>query len=146
MPVACQCPAPDKIDNLLEYSRDDGPLEFVNRIRNASLVITDSFHGTVFAIIYRKDFYTLSRGKISIRMQDLLTRLGLMSRFIGNDSNVSYTQANYQNVDKIIEEWREESMNYLVKNLTGGGYRKEIILIYILCHFYALPRENEVAA
>jgi len=45
----------------IELVIDAGPLEFVNLIRNASLVIADSFHATAFAINFKKPFYTLLR-------------------------------------------------------------------------------------
>jgi hypothetical protein len=115
LPVVCQCSNPDKIDMLKEYSEEDGPLEFVNRIKNAKLVVTDSFHGTVFSIIYNRDFYTISRGKISIRMQDLLTRLNLMNRYIPDPTkfNMNLSSVDYYNVDSIIDEWKKESIDYL---------------------------------
>jgi hypothetical protein len=78
-------------------------------------VVTDSFHGTVFSIIYNRDFYTISRGKISIRMQDLLTRLNLMNRYIPDPTkfNMNLSSVDYYNVDSIIDEWKKESIDYL---------------------------------
>lgn len=40
---------------------DIGPAEFVDLIRNASFVCTDSFHGTCFSILYHKQFLTMDR-------------------------------------------------------------------------------------
>lgn len=94
LPVICQCGIPGKINNLLEVSADDGPAEFIDRIKNAELVITDSFHGIVFSIIYWKNFITLSRGKNSIRMKDLLERLGLEDRYIKDVSLKNIIQQN----------------------------------------------------
>ena len=122
LPVVCQCTSPDKIERLQEYSFNDGPVEFVNRIKNAKLVITDSFHGTVFSIIYQKEFFTISRGKISVRMQDLLTRLNLMERYVAEPCRevVNVSEVDYSHVEKIIDKWKKESIDYLNTALSGG--------------------------
>ena len=38
-----------------------GPREFLNYIRNAEFVFTDSFHCSVFSILYKKNFFTFNR-------------------------------------------------------------------------------------
>lgn len=129
IPVICQCDNPEKINNLKEFSSDDGPIEFIQRVKNARFVITDSFHGTVFSIIYKKNFVTLSRGNISIRMKDLLNRLGLLGRYVENPEtvDVELTSIDYSSVKLIIDAWREESMNYLKEALASksiGGEGK----------------------
>lgn len=40
---------------------DAGPLEFLSLIKNAHIVVTDSFHATVFSSIFDRDFYVLER-------------------------------------------------------------------------------------
>lgn len=40
---------------------DIGPAEFVNLIRNAKYVFTDSFHGSVFSMLYKKQFSIFNR-------------------------------------------------------------------------------------
>ena len=40
---------------------DVGPAEFVNLVANAEYVLTDSFHGTIFSILFKKQFFTFSR-------------------------------------------------------------------------------------
>ena len=51
---------------------DIGPGEFLFLIHNASCVVTNSFHGTVFSIIYEKEFYSFAHSKRSGRVKDLL--------------------------------------------------------------------------
>ncbi len=55
--------------------------DFVTAFRNASYIVTTSFHGTAFSLIYEKDFicYEVEDGKGS-RQRDLLSALGLESR------------------------------------------------------------------
>lgn len=120
LPVICQCGIPEKIENLIEYSQHDGPVEFIQRIRDADFVITDSFHGTVFSIIYGKSFITLSRGNISIRMKDLLSRLELMDRYVADPSSndLCLSRIDYSRTEQIIDAWRKESMIYLENALS----------------------------
>ena len=52
---------------------DIGPLEFVNLILNAEAVVSNSFHATVFAIIFHKEFFVIERKeRINTRVNDLL--------------------------------------------------------------------------
>ena len=47
---------------------DIGPLEFVNLILNAEAVVSNSFHATVFAIIFHKEFFVIEKKRnVSIR-------------------------------------------------------------------------------
>lgn len=73
-----------------------GPLEFVQLILNASIVISNSFHATAFSCIFGKDFYTfpLSTQQNSSRMTDLLGQLGVIDRF--KPSGMSQSKCNTQ--------------------------------------------------
>lgn len=120
MPVVCQCVSPHKINSLLDFSCDDGPIEFLNHIKHANFVITDSFHGTIFSIIYKKNFITLSRGRFSVRMDDLLKELELSDHYVnGYNIPLNINQIDYTRVDNLIKEWKEESLNYLIQALNN---------------------------
>lgn len=58
------------------------PSEFIGFIRHADYVITNSFHGTVFSLIYRKMFFCGLHGARNQRIQSLLTEVGLEGRII----------------------------------------------------------------
>ncbi|MCD8003148.1 MAG: Coenzyme F420 hydrogenase/dehydrogenase, beta subunit C-terminal domain [Clostridia bacterium] len=139
LPVVCQCNEPGRIDDVLLYCGDDGPAEFLNRIRNADYIVTDSFHGTVFAILYHKNFVTLSRGLISIRMQNLLERLGLQERYLDHAAatDIVKEMPDYMNIDGKIAIWRDESKMFLANalNLRGGGYNRRLVYapLVIIC-------------
>lgn len=62
--------------------RDAGPKEFLGLFKNASFVITSSFHGTVFSIINRKMFVTTLYKSTSSRVVGLLQTLSLDDRII----------------------------------------------------------------
>lgn len=74
---------------------DAGPAEFISLIRHAKAVCTDSFHGTVFAILYNKLFYNMKRAQEgsekyggSERIRNLLEQLGLQSRNVENIKDI----------------------------------------------------------
>lgn len=96
---------------------DVGPQEFVSLIRNANYVCTDSFHGTVFSIIFRKNFSTIvdSYNSLDRRKQDILSKLGLIERCIILDEYTTYSDSeiNYEVINKKITLLREESLNFL---------------------------------
>ena len=63
------------------YSRiiDDtaGPAEFLYYVHNAEYVITNSFHMTVFSMIFQKKFITLQRTGQESRIEDILREFGM---------------------------------------------------------------------
>lgn len=65
--------------------RNAGPREFLGLFKNASFVITSSFHGTVFSIINRKPFVTTLYRSTSSRVVELLQNLSLENRIISPD-------------------------------------------------------------
>ena len=74
------------ITSLTEYEEDESyanikinnanPCDFVNLIRNAEMIITDSFHATVFSLIFGKKFWTFGRNangyNMNTRIENLL--------------------------------------------------------------------------
>lgn len=95
-----------------------GPGEFLSLIRNAEFVLTDSFHGTAFSIIYHKPFYTFSRNGVGesmdTRVISLLNLLGLRKRFKPNNwcLNDSF-EVDFQTADDILEKERKKAISYL---------------------------------
>lgn len=64
---------------------DDVPVgvpEFLNQLRNATLVVTDSFHATVFAILFKRPIVLLSRPGMNGRIETLLRSLGVDLDFV----------------------------------------------------------------
>lgn len=66
---------------------DAGPAEFVGWIQNASYVVTDSFHGTVFSLIFSKQFFTfIALERTSSRIRSILNKVGLENRIVTADA------------------------------------------------------------
>lgn len=74
-----------------------GPLEFLRLIYDAEIVVTDSFHCTLFSILFNKNFWTLSRngtydrGSTNGRIYTLLEKTGMMDRYAGTVSKIRVT-------------------------------------------------------
>lgn len=102
-----------------------GPLEFLDVIDNASCVLTDSFHATVFSILFRKNFYTFDKHKKdssvneNSRLYTLLQKLNLGNRHIevNEVGCFSYQTIAYDNVKELLENERRHSLDFLIKSL-----------------------------
>ena len=106
-----------------------GPREFLNYIRNAEYVFTDSFHCSVFSILYKKNFFTFSRfaegakQSTNTRIDNLLHITGLEERRMTKDKtveNVISYKGSFDGVDARLNAYRKSSMDYLnnaLKNL-----------------------------
>lgn len=99
------------------------PVEkWLQGFRDADFVVTDSFHGMVFSIIFRKKFIAVANEKRgSSRFTSLLNLLGLDNRLVGSISDVEKIIAlpiDYKKVEKILEEKKEESIQFLKNSLS----------------------------
>jgi hypothetical protein len=103
-----------------------GPSEFVSLISNAEYVLTDSFHASIFSIIYHRKFFTFNRfaetkGKsTNSRISSLFKTLNLNNRLIlGNEnpSDLVKDEINYKNVENEINKIRDFSESFLITAL-----------------------------
>ena len=97
-----------------------GPCEFVSLIKNAKYVVTDSFHGTAFAVNYNIPFTVFKRFKDNdpknqnSRIYSFLDMLGLENRLVDYKKSVGdVLECDFSNANKKLSEIREESLNYL---------------------------------
>lgn len=97
--------------------------QWLTYLKDAELVITDSFHCAVFSIIFHKKFIVVANPARGIaRLETLLGKVGLEDRFFTNiedvlKSGVLDREIDYQEVDKKLEIHRKYSMNFLKKAL-----------------------------
>jgi hypothetical protein len=90
------------------------PNEFCGWFKYADCIVSLSFHGTAFSLLFRKDFYCLEN-KLQDRTENLLSLLGLNSRLVSSSSNLTFTTVNYTNVDKKLDKLRELSKDFLIR-------------------------------
>lgn len=103
---------------------NSGPLEFLSLIKNADLVISSSFHGTVFSIIFNKPFYAFD-GKNDFRISNLLEKTELMDRSISFDDDLNQKlknafNINFEKANMVIENEQKRSEKYLKEALEIG--------------------------
>lgn len=105
-----------------ETPYDIGPGALLNLIRNARYIVTDSFHGSVFSILYRKTFFTSRRvvkeGLLCTnnRIDSLFNTLGVTGRLITGDESVEECLErcmDYEKVGEKIRSFRQDSMSFL---------------------------------
>ena len=97
---------------------DVGPAEFVNLIRHAKYICTDSFHGSVFSIIYHKQFisfnrYTDGSNSRNSRLDTLFRNIGISRRFEGDLLSEIDQLVDWDSVDKKLASLREESSQFI---------------------------------
>lgn len=90
--------------------------EFLSYIKNSAYLVTDSFHGTAFALNFNRQFIEiLPNNKTGARNQSILQLTGLQDRIVMNynDFSIADKMIEYDPVNAIIEEERTKSMDIL---------------------------------
>lgn len=93
--------------------------KWLSAIYYSDLIITDSFHGCVFSILFHKNFYVISNSAGgNTRIQSLLSLFGLNNRLITNNYIPQQTSTiNWNIVDIKLQTQRKESIFFLQKAL-----------------------------
>lgn len=92
------------------------PFEVLAYFRNASFIVTDTFHGSVFSIKYNKPFATIIRGMNNNKLSYLLQQFSLESRIVKDIAHLPLileTPIDYAPVNSLIKMEKERSMQYL---------------------------------
>lgn len=97
---------------------DMGPDEFLKSIYNAEFVVTNSFHGTVFSILFKKQFYSVY--DIDARKTNLLNKVGLSNRHIKDFQSIDLNKKiDYDNVD--LDKYIKKSRDFLSNMVAEYG-------------------------
>ena len=100
-------------------SSEVGPAEFLNLLKNASLVIGKSFHLVVFSLLFHKDFIAVD-GDNDARMKSILTKLQISERGQVNEENyktIKLPSIDFDKIDAILHRERELSEKFLIESL-----------------------------
>lgn len=115
----------EKCDYADEVIYDTGPIEWLNMFRNATFVFTDSFHGTLFSIKFRKPFLAYYAEELRVtRFIDLSNRYKI-DPFIVNslediDNKNSLNQLpDFDSIHQLIEKHKESSVEFIREALTN---------------------------
>lgn len=100
----------------------EGPSEWVGLIKHAKYVVSDSFHGTAFSIIFNKQFFTEIapyRKEFGSRIENILTLFDLKNRLIINGDNKDIdNDINYEIINKKLQQERDKSLVILNEMLS----------------------------
>lgn len=96
--------------------------QWIRSIADAKFVITDSFHGTAFSILYNKPFISLANATRGIsRFTSLLNLFDLSDRLITSEDQNSISDSifspDFENANSILSQERRESFNFLDSSL-----------------------------
>lgn len=116
-------------NNVIKSAYTEGPLEFVNYIKNAEYVVATSFHATVFSIIYNKNFFIVPNKKTGARVINLLDKVGIKGRTFYNFNefkNIDFKlKTDWNEVNNKLKDERKKSINWLVNAIDEKGEDNE---------------------
>ena len=94
--------------------------EWLALFRDASFVITNSFHGTVFSIINNKSFYTIvNRYRGADRFVSILSRFNLKDHLLYDIKYLpkDIVAIDWTAVNRLKKEWKDAGVLFLKSNL-----------------------------
>lgn len=107
---------------VIDLSRVNRPVEeFVSLFRNASYVVTTSFHGIAFSIIFGVPFFALPLWDGSdLRYMELLRSVGAADRIVGFDSELIPSGMDFTTIRENLAELRKSSFEFIERNINGN--------------------------
>ena len=94
------------------------PEEYVGLFEQAEFVITSSFHGTAFSVIFNKPFFSIAHGSDKdSRQKTIMNNLGVIDRFVSKDATPCFKTLDYTVPNQKLKELREKSIQFLKDNL-----------------------------
>lgn len=102
------------------YTRKLGVEEWVSELANAKIIITDSFHGCVFSIIFGKPLvFIMNEARGNARFDSLIKRFGIEPNLVSPDNPLDLRK-DYSlpgNIKCILDSARNESISFLIRTL-----------------------------
>ncbi len=96
-----------------------GPAEFLSAFKYAKTIFTNSFHGTAFSLIFKKDFYVVDNKYGGSRIINILNKANCLDRLIESPITNDLPSIDYQNVRNKLSAYVESSKAFLEKALTS---------------------------
>lgn len=118
--------------NIQTFNYQRSVEDWLDSIRSASFVVTDSFHGMCFAIIFHKPFVVLcSYSEMRSRMDEILSLLGLQNRIIDPEADGNFEELlidiDWNNVDSVLEKEKNRALSWLKEKLQAPIKKKELL-------------------
>ena len=102
------------------FEKHSGPQEILGYIKNAEMIISGSYHATLFSIYFNKQFVSLlPHENTNARIIELLKMIGLFHRIIRHTDDLSKISQiiNYATANSIIKNFIDDSKSDLLSNL-----------------------------
>lgn len=96
---------------------DAGVEEFLALVRHAECVVTNSFHGVIFAVQYSRPFAVFSREQAESKIDELLDLFGLSGKLFKTDVTANVDGINYEEVNQRINVARLAALDFLKMEL-----------------------------
>ena len=109
----------------VEYICDASPEEWLYLVHNARYVVTNSFHGTAFSIIYKKDFFVEFSSATNTRLEHITQVLGLESCVIREGKTSGSDIVDYSRADEVLPAMKEASRQFLQQTLADAVLSNE---------------------
>lgn len=95
------------------------PFKWASYIKNADYVVSATFHGTLFSIIYEKQFCYISNEATDTKLSTTLNYLEIYTQKYENGKleNIFLNKINYSNVNNLLSKKIKSSKSWLIKNL-----------------------------
>jgi hypothetical protein len=104
----------------------EGPSEYIDYFKSADVIFTDSFHGTIYSILFNKPFVIYERygGFVSMssRINTLLNKFNFKSRIAENINEKDIFEIDFSHVEDILEKERKKSIEYLKRAVNVREY------------------------
>lgn len=116
---------PRSINSGFNIMADAGPLEFLNLIKYAKCICTNSFHGTVFSILLERPFYAIFDEKNGMMIREnrkasLLEQLGLEKNMVSISDIRDFEEIKFTDYNKVkskLNKLKENSISFLKESL-----------------------------
>lgn len=117
--------SPNRVSSEFVWRGNCHPGDFLSLIHQAKMIVTDSFHGTAFSIIYNRQFVSISCNKSDTRILDLLNSIGLGERCKSMYDDEIFTDIVYVEPNKKLEKLRSNSLEFLREGIQQEKIRKD---------------------
>ena len=92
--------------------------DFLSLFYNAEFVLSDSFHATVFSLLFHKKFMTIAPDIVGARIKSISNLFGLQNRVIDWNKNKDYIEImneeiNFTEIDSIIDRERKKAVEFI---------------------------------
>lgn len=107
-------------DSKIIAENGEGIIEWLANIRNAKYVITNSFHGMMFSLIFNTPFIVVpvKGSKMNDRIYTVLGLVGLTDRIVEDEYSIPTAEIDWSIVNTKLESSRREGISYLQRNIT----------------------------